>query len=59
VGNFENVSKWLENMKTVLPGYQKIIVEPLERLKNKYSEGSEGEHEEEKEEDKEEEDEEE
>jgi len=45
-------------MKTVVPGYQKIIVEPLERLKKECS-GSDGEHEEEKEEDKEEEEEEE
>lgn len=49
MANFENVSKWLENIKTTVPGYQKAIAEPIEAFKKKYLEDS-GEHEEETEE---------
>ncbi|XP_026826572.1 uncharacterized protein LOC109611401 [Ooceraea biroi] len=54
VGNFENVSKWLENIKTTVPGYEKAIAEPIEAFKKIYLENSQGEHEEEEEKEEEE-----
>lgn len=47
VGNFENVCKWLENIKATVPGYEKAIGEPIERFKQNYLEKSQDENEEE------------